>query len=81
MILPVHWRELNLIDRSGSITNWRYLMNRLVYGAFALTLLVSTGLVAGEGLKSGPQVKTGKIRAFNPLHCSGPGEGGRACLV
>jgi hypothetical protein len=45
-------------------------------------MLVSTGVMAGEGLKSGPQVGSkGKITPFNPLHCSGKGEGGSACLV
>jgi hypothetical protein len=56
-------------------------MKRAIVGAFALTLLVSTGGLAGDGLKSGPQVGSSKIPPFNPLHCSGAGEGGKACLV
>jgi hypothetical protein len=57
-------------------------MKRVTVGAFALAMLVSTGVMAGDGLKSGPQVgQKGAIVPFNPLHCSGPGEGGKACLV
>jgi hypothetical protein len=51
-------------------------------GAFALAVLASTGAFAGGGLKSGPQVgEKGAIKPFNPLHATGPGEGGKACLV
>jgi hypothetical protein len=37
-------------------------------------------LVAAEGPKSGPQVGEGVV-PFNPLHCTGEGAGGKACLV
>ncbi len=56
-------------------------MKRVAMGAFALAMLASAGVMAGDGLKSGPQVGSSKIVPFNPLHCSGAGEGGKACLV
>jgi hypothetical protein len=48
--------------------------------AVAVVLLVNTSFAADE-LKSGAQKPTMKIAAFNPLHCSGSGEGTKACLV
>ena len=57
-------------------------MKRVMVGAFAVAVLVSSGALAGDGLKSGPQVgEKGAIKPFNPLHATGPGEGGKACLV
>jgi len=54
---------------------------RLALGVpLALALLVSA-LPAEESLKSGPQVGTGKITPFHPLHVTGSGAGGKACLV
>jgi hypothetical protein len=50
-------------------------------GAALAIALVTTGALAESSLKSGPQVGSRKIPAFNPLHCSGRGEGGKACLV
>jgi hypothetical protein len=55
---------------------------RITLGAsLAAALLMCSALSAEEGLKSGPQVGSKKINVFNPLHCSGAGAGGRACLV
>lgn len=54
---------------------------RMVMGAMTLAALVATGVVAGEALKSGPQVGSSKIPAFNPLHCNGSQDGQKACLV
>jgi hypothetical protein len=51
---------------------------RFVTGAVAVLLLGST-LTAAD-LKSGPQPGQ-SVSAFNPLHCTGAGEGGRSCLV
>ncbi|MFO0842191.1 MAG: hypothetical protein U0797_07280 [Gemmataceae bacterium] len=48
--------------------------------AVAVVLLVNTTFAADE-LKSGAQKPSTQIRAFNPLHCSGSGEGTKACLV
>ena len=48
--------------------------------ALAVALLVSSSFAADD-LKSGPQKASMKIQAFNPLHCSGPGEGTKNCLV
>jgi hypothetical protein len=56
-------------------------MKTRIVGAMALAVLVVAGAVADEALKSGPQKGSSKIFPFNPLHCSGPGEGGKACLV
>jgi hypothetical protein len=52
-----------------------------VLGASAVVVLLMGGTFAAEGLKSGPQVGSSKIPAFNPLHCNGSGAGGKACLV
>jgi hypothetical protein len=54
---------------------------RLTLGASlaAVALLLGSALAA-EDLKSGPQVGKGLV-PFNPLHCSGEGAGGKACLV
>ena len=55
---------------------------RIVVGAFALAMLVGSGRSADESLKSGPQVgDKGVITPFHPLHCSGPAEGKKVCLV
>lgn len=48
--------------------------------SLAVALLASSPAVA-EDLKSGPQKASIKVRAFNPLHCSGPNEGEKKCLV
>lgn len=57
-------------------------MKRLTMGAFALVMLAACGVATGGGLKSGPPVgSSDKIKPFNPLHASGAGEGGKACLV
>ena len=45
-----------------------------------MTLLVSSSFAADD-LKSGAQKPAMKIVAFNPLHCSGSGEGTKNCLV
>jgi len=44
-------------------------------------MLAICGVANGDGPKSGPQVGSKNISPFNPLHASGPGEGGKACLV
>jgi hypothetical protein len=48
--------------------------------ALAVALVVSSAFAADE-LKSGAQKPSMKIVAFNPLHCSGPTEGTKNCLV
>jgi hypothetical protein len=48
--------------------------------AIAVVLLVNTTFAADD-LKSGAQKPSMAIKAFNPLHCSGDGEGTKACLV
>ena len=54
---------------------------RLFTGAsLAAALLFCSAGLAAE-LKSGPQVGSSNLPAFNPLHCSGKGVGGKACLV
>ena len=55
--------------------------HRIAVGAFAATALLLSGVVAGEGLKSGPQVGSKKITPFNPEHITGPGAGTKQCLV
>lgn len=52
-------------------------------GAFVLTALVVSSVVAGDALKSGPQVggKSATPNPFNPLHCNGPDADQKVCLV
>ncbi len=57
-------------------------MNRRMFrSALFLAVLLVAGLPAGEPLRSGPQIGSSKIPAFNPLNCSGANEGKRTCLV
>ena len=57
-------------------------MKTRIVGAMAMAVLVVAGAaVADEALKSGPQKGSSKITPFNPLHCSGPTEGTKICLV
>ncbi|HMF20000.1 MAG TPA: hypothetical protein VKE98_22530 [Gemmataceae bacterium] len=56
--------------------------HRIVVGALALAALAVTSGWGDEPLKSGPQVGAkGAIVPFHPLHCSGPAEGKKVCLV
>ena len=53
---------------------------RSMLGASLAAALLMGGVLAEESLKSGPQV--GRIvHPFNPLHVTGSGKGGKACLV
>jgi hypothetical protein len=54
--------------------------HRFAVGALTAALLMGSAL-AGEGLKSGPQVGSKAIPAFNPLHATGPNAGEKLCLV
>ena len=57
-------------------------MHRLkIAGALTATALLLGAAVAGEGLKSGPQVGSKKILPFNPEHANGPDAGTKLCLV
>jgi hypothetical protein len=50
------------------------------FGVVAATGLLVAGVAYGDSLKSGPQV--GKSPApFHPTHVTGPGAGGKGCLV
>jgi hypothetical protein len=49
-------------------------------GGIVAVVLLSGSTFAAD-LKSGPQVGSTKIPAFNPLHCSGDDVGGKSCLV
>ncbi len=54
---------------------------RMVAGsALAATLFLGVALAAD--LESGPQVgKAARPAPFNPLHCNGPDNGKKVCLV
>jgi hypothetical protein len=54
-------------------------ISHMLGGAVAIVLL--SGSTFAADLKSGPQVGSRKIPAFNPLHCTGSGSGGKSCLV
>ncbi len=49
-------------------------------GCTAVIVLLSGNTFAAD-LKSGPQVGSSRIPAFNPLHCNGSDAGGKSCLV
>jgi len=57
-------------------------MNRrkMLGASLAAVALIVGAAAAAEGLKSGPQEGKG-VAPFNPLHCTGDGAGGKACLV
>jgi hypothetical protein len=50
-------------------------------GASLAVALLGSSVAHGEGLKSGPQVGSSKIPAFNPLHVNGPNADKKVCLV
>lgn len=52
-----------------------------VSGSAAMMVLLVGSTFAADGFKSGPQKPTVKIKAFNPLHCSGDAVGEKNCLV
>jgi hypothetical protein len=62
--------------RKGFAMNHRYAI-----GAFALTMLALTGAVAGDALKSGPQVGAVVAIPFHPLNVTGAHAGATNCLV
>jgi hypothetical protein len=56
--------------------------NRIMLGVpLAAVLLACSALPAEETLKSGPQVGSTKIPAFNPLNVTGPDADQRRCQV
>jgi hypothetical protein len=55
--------------------------SRIAVGASLAAALLVGSVIAAEALKSGPQVGSSSLPAFNPLHCSGSGAGGKQCLV
>ncbi len=55
--------------------------HKICLGSMALAVLLVSTVQAADDFKSGPQKVSMKIAPFNPLHCSGPGEGTKACLV
>ncbi|MBM4069206.1 MAG: hypothetical protein FJ271_09715 [Planctomycetes bacterium] len=56
-------------------------MKQRILSALCAAMLLVGVLSAGEALRSGPQVGSSKIPAFNPLNCTGAHEGKRTCLV
>jgi hypothetical protein len=56
-------------------------MRRSIWiGSAVAGLMLAATVLAGD-LKSGPQVGERIPGPFNPLHCSGPNEGSKLCLV
>ncbi len=55
--------------------------HRIALGASLATALLVCSAFAADSLKSGPQVGSRAIPAFNPLHCNTASEGTKACLV
>jgi hypothetical protein len=54
---------------------------RNALGASLAIVLLACGSTFAEDLKSGPQVGSSNIPAFNPLHCNTASAGTKACLV
>jgi hypothetical protein len=54
---------------------------RTALGASLAVALLVGGAIAADSLKSGPQVGSGRITPFNPLHATGPDAGTKLCLV
>jgi hypothetical protein len=55
--------------------------NRITVGAFAVTALIVSGVMAGDALKSGPQVGASITVPFHPLNVNGGKAGQKNCLV
>jgi len=55
--------------------------SRYALGASLAIALLTCSAFAADSLKSGPQVGSRKIPAFDVLHCNGPTEGKKSCLV
>jgi hypothetical protein len=55
--------------------------NRFAVGAFAVMALAAAGVVAGDALKSGPQVGSKVVQPFNPLNVTGSQAGKKFCQV
>jgi hypothetical protein len=53
---------------------------RVALGAFAVVALSMSGVMAGEGVKSGIK-EGGRVSAFHPLNVTGPRAGQKNCLV
>ena len=54
--------------------------HRFAAGAFAVTVLALSSVVAGDALKSGLQVGDSP-KPFHPLNVNGPFAGKKQCLV
>jgi hypothetical protein len=54
--------------------------HRIAVGASLAMALLVGGVLAAADLKSGPQPGD-RPTPFNPLHCNGPDEGTKLCLV
>ena len=54
---------------------------RYAIGAFAATVLAVTGVVAQDGLQSGPQVGKAIPGPFHPTNVTGAMAGKKHCLV
>lgn len=53
---------------------------RSMLGASLAAVLLIGGTAVAEEVKSGPQIGK-RVTPFNPLHVTGSGKGGKACLV
>jgi hypothetical protein len=55
--------------------------SRITVGAFAVTALLVSGVLAGGALESGPQVGKRLPGPFHPLNVTGSKAGQKNCLV
>lgn len=56
--------------------------SRIVAGTSLAAALFMGVAFAADGLESGPQLgKNARPAPFNPLHCNGPDNGKKVCLV
>jgi hypothetical protein len=60
-----------------------FLMNRYIAVGASLAIMLLAGgvIVAADELKSGTPVGKSIPGPFNPLHCNGPDDGKKVCLV
>ena len=65
-----------VLPKKGHTMRYRYAI-----GAFAATMLATAGVLAGDGLQSGPQVGKKLPGPFHPTNITGAMAGKKHCLV
>jgi hypothetical protein len=76
-MVQLGWSQIPVFQNQKG-TTMKY---RCFIGAFAVTALATALSVAGDGLKSGPQVGAGITTPFHPTNLTGLMAGKKHCLV